>query len=335
MVGAGDASPTGRYLDSIGVRPTPRATCPFDPGYDPATRRGPSAAERPSDGDAEDLDGLLDGRRGRRHAPQDRGRHAAPAFPTVAGGGPFETAVAQRALPAYLDLCADVGLTRIECGEGFTELSLAPADIVRQAGERGLEVEFELGEKHSGRFTDERDRRADRHRAALAARRARCVSSSRRARARRTSGCSRLPGEFDAGPGRSDRRGLRPRSGAVRGAEQGEPVRADRSLRPRGAARQRAPGGGAAGRDLPPRPALRRLRQRASCDRGLRSATGLSCRATRCRPSPSTAFTSTSRPLAAGHGDRRHRRDPRDDDRGHGGGDRQARLSRRARSRPR
>jgi phosphosulfolactate synthase len=75
-------------------------------------------------------------------------------IPAVAGGGPFETAVAQRALPSYLDLCADVGLTRIECGEGFTELSLTPQDVVRQAAERGLEVEFELGEKHAGRFTD-------------------------------------------------------------------------------------------------------------------------------------------------------------------------------------
>src|SRR5439155_215215 len=46
-------------------------------------------------------------------------------------------------------------LTRIECGEGFTELTLTPEEIIGQAGERGLEVEFELGEKHAGRFTDE------------------------------------------------------------------------------------------------------------------------------------------------------------------------------------
>jgi phosphosulfolactate synthase len=37
--------------------------------------------------------------------------------PTVTGGGPFEIAVAQRQLEAYLDLCADMGVTRIECGE--------------------------------------------------------------------------------------------------------------------------------------------------------------------------------------------------------------------------
>src|SRR5207245_4838005 len=33
-------SATGRYLAEIGVRETPRATCPFDPGYDPATLEG-------------------------------------------------------------------------------------------------------------------------------------------------------------------------------------------------------------------------------------------------------------------------------------------------------
>jgi phosphosulfolactate synthase len=76
-------------------------------------------------------------------------------IPTVAGGGPFEVAVAQRALPAYLELCANVGISRIECGEGFTDLELTPAEIVRQASEHGLEAEFELGEKHAGRFSDE------------------------------------------------------------------------------------------------------------------------------------------------------------------------------------
>jgi phosphosulfolactate synthase len=74
---------------------------------------------------------------------------------TVAGGGPFETAVAQGALSDYLDLCAEIGLTRIECGEGFTTSSVNPAEIVREAGERGLQVEFEMGEKHGGRFSDE------------------------------------------------------------------------------------------------------------------------------------------------------------------------------------
>jgi len=34
--------------------------------------------------------------------------------PTVTGGGPFEVAAAQGQLEAYLDLCAGLGVTRIE-----------------------------------------------------------------------------------------------------------------------------------------------------------------------------------------------------------------------------
>jgi phosphosulfolactate synthase len=75
--------------------------------------------------------------------------------PTVTGGGPFEVAVAQGQLSAYLDLCADIGVTRIECGEGFTEMTLKAADVVKMASERGLDVQFELGKKHTGAFTED------------------------------------------------------------------------------------------------------------------------------------------------------------------------------------
>lgn len=72
---------------------------------------------------------------------------------TVTGGGPFEVAVAQRQLPAYLDLCASMGFNRIECGEGFTDMPLPANEVVRLASSRGLEVQFELGKKHTGAFT--------------------------------------------------------------------------------------------------------------------------------------------------------------------------------------
>src|SRR5690349_22698503 len=75
--------------------------------------------------------------------------------PTVTGGGPFEVAVAQGELPAYLDLCADIGVTRIECGEGFTDVSLRPVEVAAMARARGLEVQFELGKKHSGAFSED------------------------------------------------------------------------------------------------------------------------------------------------------------------------------------
>src|SRR5438477_7287263 len=154
MVGAGDASPTGRYLESIGVRPTPRATCPFDPGYDPVSVEAHLQQSGHLMGTLKiSMACWMVAEEGATRRKIEAARRT--GVPTVAGGGPFETAVAQRALPAYLDLCADVGLTRIECGEGFTELTLTPEEIIGQAGERVLEVEFELGEKHAGRFTDE------------------------------------------------------------------------------------------------------------------------------------------------------------------------------------
>jgi phosphosulfolactate synthase len=153
MVSEQHRSASERYLEQIGVRPSPRATCPFDPGYDPAT------VEAHLEQSAHLIATLKISMACWMVAEESATRRKIAAatrlgVPTVAGGGPFETAVAQRALPAYLDLCADVGLSRIECGEGFTEMPLAPAEIVREAGARELEVEFELGEKHSGRFTD-------------------------------------------------------------------------------------------------------------------------------------------------------------------------------------
>ena len=72
--------------------------------------------------------------------------------PTVTGGGPFEIAVAQGQLVPYMDLCADLGVTRIECGEGFTDTRLPASQVVAMARERGLEVQFELGKKHGGAF---------------------------------------------------------------------------------------------------------------------------------------------------------------------------------------
>ncbi len=153
IVGAEHPTATERYLERIGVRPTPRATCPFDPGYDPVTVEAHVQQSAHLMGTLKISMAcwmVADEAATRRKIQAAR----AAGVPTVAGGGPFETAVAQRALPDYLDLCAEVGLARIECGEGFTELALAPGDVVRQAAERGLQVEFELGEKHSGRFTD-------------------------------------------------------------------------------------------------------------------------------------------------------------------------------------
>jgi phosphosulfolactate synthase len=75
--------------------------------------------------------------------------------PAVAGGGPFEIAVAQGALEPYLDLCAEMGFDRIECASGFTTMPVPAARAVEMARERGLGVQYELGQKHEDAFTGE------------------------------------------------------------------------------------------------------------------------------------------------------------------------------------
>ena len=140
------------YLERIGVAAPPRRTCPFDPGYDPLTLA--SHLEQ----SAHLMGSLKISMACWLVANEEctRAKIAAAAahgVPPVTGGGPFEVAVAQGALSHYLDLCADVGVTRIEAGAGFTELTLRPRAVVAQAERRGLEVQFELGKKHAGAFT--------------------------------------------------------------------------------------------------------------------------------------------------------------------------------------
>jgi phosphosulfolactate synthase len=47
----------------------------------------------------------------------------------------------------------DIGFTRIECGEGFTDMPLGAREVVLMADSRGLDVQFELGKKHTGAFS--------------------------------------------------------------------------------------------------------------------------------------------------------------------------------------
>lgn len=143
---------TADYLDRIGVRHLAPATSPFDPGYDPITLE--SHLEQ-----SHHMMSILkvsmacwliadEACTRRKVAAAQR-----LGVPTTTGGGPFEVAVAQGALEEYLDLCADIGFSRIECGEGFTEMNLRPDTVVRMVHERGMEVQFELGKKHGGAFT--------------------------------------------------------------------------------------------------------------------------------------------------------------------------------------
>jgi phosphosulfolactate synthase len=145
---------TSDYLKLIGVAALPPRLSPFDPGYDPAT------LESHLDQSAHLMSILKISMACWMIANETITRRkiaaaTAHGVPTVTGGGPFEVAVAQGQLRAYLDLCADIGVTRIECGEGFTDLHASAIDIVRMANDRGLEVQFELGKKHEGAFRDE------------------------------------------------------------------------------------------------------------------------------------------------------------------------------------
>jgi phosphosulfolactate synthase len=145
---------THEYLTLIGVPEMPPLTSPFDPGYDPATLE--SHLEQSSH-----LMAILKiSMACWMVAKEDSTRRKVAAairhrVPTVTGGGPFEIAVAQDCLPAYLDLCADIGFTRIECGEGFTDMPLGAREVIGMAERRGLEVQFELGKKHGGAFSSD------------------------------------------------------------------------------------------------------------------------------------------------------------------------------------
>src|SRR5579863_1649913 len=144
---------TKEYLRLIGVPDLPPLTNPFDPGYDPVTLESHLAQSFHL---METLKismacwQIADEAATRRKIAAARAHNV----PTVTGGGPFEVAVAQGQLEAYLDLCANIGVSRIECGEGFTDLTLKPRAIVNMAHERGLEVQYEMGKKHDGPFTD-------------------------------------------------------------------------------------------------------------------------------------------------------------------------------------
>src|SRR5437016_14110561 len=112
---------TKDYLVAIGVPEIAPSISPFDPGYDPVT------LESHLDQSCHLMSILKISMACWMVAQEHSTRRkllAAKKYkvPTVTGGGPFEIAVAQGRLPEYLDLCADIGVTRIECGEGFTDL---------------------------------------------------------------------------------------------------------------------------------------------------------------------------------------------------------------------
>jgi phosphosulfolactate synthase len=151
---AGGMFSTREYLKLIGVPDMPGRTSPLDPGYDPATLE--SHLEQSGH-----LISLLkismacwqvaDEKATRKKVDAARRLRV----PVGTGGGPFEVAAYFGKVPEYFDLCADIGASRIEAGQGFIQNELNPREIVDLAAERGLEVQFEIGNKHGGAFTPE------------------------------------------------------------------------------------------------------------------------------------------------------------------------------------
>jgi len=145
---------TRDYLHLIGVPDMQPRTSPFDPGYDPVT------LESHLEQSGHLISSLKISMACWQVANERATRRKVDAarrlgVPTCTGGGPFEVAATFKKLPEYLDLCADIGMTRIEAGEGFTDLHYAPGEVIKMAHARGLEVQFEVGKKHDGTFTSD------------------------------------------------------------------------------------------------------------------------------------------------------------------------------------
>lgn len=143
---------TADYLQHLGVPAIAPATCPFDPGYDPLTFAGHVIQS------SHLMETMKISMAGWLVCNEEVTRWKVAVcrlhtVPTVTGGGPFEIAVQQGQLSAYLDLVADVGIDGIEAGEGFTDMRRSPEEVLRMAEDRGLWVQFELGKKHDGAFS--------------------------------------------------------------------------------------------------------------------------------------------------------------------------------------
>jgi len=143
---------TARFLRELGVPELSARTHPFDPGYDPHTVI--SHLEQSAHLMASLKISMACWLVGDEESYRSKIAFARrQGVITVTGGGPFEIAVALGKLDAYLSLCADMGIERIEAGQGFTDMPLAPRTVIAMARARGLDVQVELGKKHGGAFT--------------------------------------------------------------------------------------------------------------------------------------------------------------------------------------
>jgi phosphosulfolactate synthase len=151
--GSSTKTSTRDFVRSLGVPDLPPLTSPFDPGYDVAT----VVSHIEQSGHLISLLKLsmccwliADEAATRAKIAAAKRRNVI----LVTGGGPFEIAKDRGRLEDYFELCASLGIDRIEAGHGFTEMQHTPTQIVALAGRYGLSVQMELGDKHGGAFTD-------------------------------------------------------------------------------------------------------------------------------------------------------------------------------------
>lgn len=140
---------TSEYLRLLGVPKIPPLTSPVDIGYDPMT------FESHLDQSSHLISIVKIGMAGWLVADENAIRQKVSAarrynVPVVVGGSSLEIALSLKKLSDYLDLCADIGLTRIEVMSRGTENQQKPKTIISAATERELEVQIELGKHSSG-----------------------------------------------------------------------------------------------------------------------------------------------------------------------------------------
>jgi phosphosulfolactate synthase len=145
-------SSSWEYLRQIGVGQIPPRSSPLDPGYDPLT------LESHLQQSGHLIEVLKLSMACWQIADEDSTRYKIQAakrlgIKVTTGGGPFEIAASFNKTSEFLNLCADLGVNRVEVGEGFANNHFDPVSIVRECHDLGLEVQFELGEKHKGAFT--------------------------------------------------------------------------------------------------------------------------------------------------------------------------------------
>ena len=131
----------------------PARSHPFDPGYDTSTLAAHVAQSRR-------LIATVKLSMGTWALVEDSALRAKvdavrlAGLPVLFGGSMFEICADRGVLVTYFELCRELGVAVVECGDGFGRRTHHPVETVDLAAAYGLTLCYELGRKHGGRFTD-------------------------------------------------------------------------------------------------------------------------------------------------------------------------------------